>query len=192
MKIVTSGDRTGRLMKYDPYTKKTTVLLRGLAFANGVALSSDGSFLLVAETTAQKIHKVWLRGPKAHTSELLVVLERPPDNIKRTRGGAFWVALNSRRAIVKGFLPKNLRPTVVTPPWIADPVAVKLDGEGNAIGAVDGHGESTLESVSEVEERAGSLWFGSAVKDYVGVMIINDRNIDRNDDDIFAKLGAMK
>ena len=40
----------GRLLKYDPKTQKTTVLLDDLAFANGVALSLNEDFILVCET----------------------------------------------------------------------------------------------------------------------------------------------
>jgi sugar lactone lactonase YvrE len=39
----------GRLLKHNPATNETTVLLKGLRFANGVALSSDESFVLVNE-----------------------------------------------------------------------------------------------------------------------------------------------
>ncbi|KAL6125583.1 hypothetical protein ACLB2K_073639 [Fragaria x ananassa] len=52
---VSTGDKTGRLMLYDPSTKNVTVLLHGLAFANGVALSKDGDFVLVTQTTAKNI-----------------------------------------------------------------------------------------------------------------------------------------
>ncbi|KAF3432248.1 hypothetical protein FNV43_RR26987 [Rhamnella rubrinervis] len=70
---ILSGDKTGRLMQYDPNTKKVSVLLKGLAFANGV-----------------------------------------------------------------------------------------LDGKGGA----------TFNSISDVEEHNGSLWLGSAVKPYVGLIKI--------------------
>lgn len=43
------GQPEGRLLKYDPATNATTVLLKGLRFANGVALASDESFVLVNE-----------------------------------------------------------------------------------------------------------------------------------------------
>ncbi|KAL6129319.1 hypothetical protein ACLB2K_072670 [Fragaria x ananassa] len=52
---VSTGDKTGRFMLYDPSTKNVTVLLHGLAFANGVALSKDGDFVLVTQTTAKNI-----------------------------------------------------------------------------------------------------------------------------------------
>lgn len=48
---IIEGDNTGRLLRYDPATRETKVLLRGLRFANGVALSKDGAFLVVCETT---------------------------------------------------------------------------------------------------------------------------------------------
>jgi len=41
----------GRLLSYDPTTAETTVLLDGLFYANGVAVSADGAFVLVVETT---------------------------------------------------------------------------------------------------------------------------------------------
>ncbi|PON47701.1 Strictosidine synthase [Trema orientale] len=167
---VLSGDRTGRLIQYDPRTKKTTVLLRGLAFPDGVALSNDNSFLLLAESTTMKIFRFWLRGPKAQTSELFAQLGRSPDNIKRNRNGEFWIALNTGRAVLKSLVHVKHNGEVVMPSWIRDPVAVKFDGDGNVVEALDGHGGSSLESVSEVEEHDGSLWIGSAVKPFVGVL----------------------
>lgn len=40
----------GRLLKYDPSTNKTLLLLADLAFANGVALSPTQDYLLICET----------------------------------------------------------------------------------------------------------------------------------------------
>lgn len=160
---ISTGDKTGRLLQYDPCTKKVTVLLKNLAFANGVALSKDNSFLLVAETATFKIFKLWLRGPKAHDVELFSQLQRPADNIKRTDNGEFWVALNSRRG-----LHGNQTSSVS---WLTkDPVGVKFDEQGNVVNVLDGEGGRTLESVSEVEEHNGKLWIGSVVKPYVGVI----------------------
>jgi sugar lactone lactonase YvrE len=47
-------DNTGRLIRYNTATKKTDVLLRGLVAPNGVSLSKDGSFLVVAEGIAAR------------------------------------------------------------------------------------------------------------------------------------------
>jgi len=44
-------------LKYDPKTKKNTVLMKNLHFANGAELSDDESFILVVETVKYRIHK---------------------------------------------------------------------------------------------------------------------------------------
>lgn len=49
--ILLEGEATGRLLRYDPPTKTTHVVLDGLAFPNGVQFSKDHSFLLYTETT---------------------------------------------------------------------------------------------------------------------------------------------
>ena len=43
-------DTSGRLIKFDPKSKNNTVLLSGLAMANGVQLSAKEDFVLVNET----------------------------------------------------------------------------------------------------------------------------------------------
>ena len=40
---------TGRVLEYDPATRSTRIVAKGLSFANGVALSADGKILFVAE-----------------------------------------------------------------------------------------------------------------------------------------------
>ncbi|XP_074266984.1 protein STRICTOSIDINE SYNTHASE-LIKE 10-like [Silene latifolia] len=94
-----SFDHTGRLLKYDPRTKAVTVLLDGLVFANGVALSEKKDFVLVAETTTSQIKRLWLAGSKAGTSEIFVNLTGFPDNINRNNKGDFWVAQNPSKPI---------------------------------------------------------------------------------------------
>ena len=45
-----SRRRPARILEYDPATRSTRVVVKGLSFANGVALSSDEQTLFVAET----------------------------------------------------------------------------------------------------------------------------------------------
>ena len=63
------GDPSGRLLSYNPATKKTHVVAQGFWFANGVALSKDESFIAVVETNTQTVHRVWLAGAKASLLE---------------------------------------------------------------------------------------------------------------------------
>ncbi|KAL5544841.1 hypothetical protein UlMin_008625 [Ulmus minor] len=104
---VAVNDATGRLLKYNPATQQVTTLMKGLSGPAGVAVSSDGSFLLVTEFIAQRIQKFWLTGPKAFTSEILVTFNGRPDNIKRTLSGDYWVAVNVQKLLA--IVPTGIR-----------------------------------------------------------------------------------
>lgn len=49
MQLVFSAEDTGRVLKYNPTTKETTVLEKNLQFPNGLSLSKDGSFFVFCE-----------------------------------------------------------------------------------------------------------------------------------------------
>ena len=55
---------TGRLLRRDA-DGSLEVVLDGLRFANGVALSADESYVAVAETAARTVVRRWLTGPRA-------------------------------------------------------------------------------------------------------------------------------
>lgn len=58
------GELSGRLLAYHPSNQKTTVVADGFLYSNGVAVSKDGDFVLVVETAATRIWKIWLEGDK--------------------------------------------------------------------------------------------------------------------------------
>ena len=53
-------------------TARSTIVLDGLAFANGVALAADESYVAVAESGACTVVRHWLTGEQAGTRDLLV------------------------------------------------------------------------------------------------------------------------
>uniref|UniRef100_A0A1J3JGQ4 Protein STRICTOSIDINE SYNTHASE-LIKE 10 n=1 Tax=Noccaea caerulescens TaxID=107243 RepID=A0A1J3JGQ4_NOCCA len=176
-------DDTGRLIKYERSSKKVTVVLRGLAFANGVALSKDRSFLLVAETTTCKILRLWLSGPNAGSHDVFVELPGFPDNIRRNSNGEFWVAIHSKKGL---FAKLSLTQT-----WFRDLVlrlpisgprlhslftggrphatAFKLSESGEVLEVLEDKEGKTLRFISEVEEKDGKLWIGSVLMPFLGV-----------------------
>jgi sugar lactone lactonase YvrE len=88
----------GRVLMYDPSTGQVETLLEGLNFANGVALSSDDNFLVVAETGHYRVLKHWLTGEKRGTTEILLEnLPGFPDNIKSGLAGRFWLGFAAPR-----------------------------------------------------------------------------------------------
>ncbi|KAK3139288.1 hypothetical protein QOZ80_5AG0380740 [Eleusine coracana subsp. coracana] len=108
LNIVISGDKTGRLLKYDPKKNHVEVLVDGLAFPNGLAMSTDGTYLLLAETTTGKILKYWIKTSKASTMDEVVQLFGFPDNIKWSPRGGFWVGLHAKRGKIAEWLAVKL------------------------------------------------------------------------------------
>ena len=83
----------GRLMHYDRKTKEVKVILDNLWFPNGIALSPNEDFIIVAETVGSRIQRYWLSGEKKGQLEPFVEgLPGLPDNITPDEDG-LWVAL---------------------------------------------------------------------------------------------------
>ncbi len=79
-------------------TGKVDVLMTGLGFANGVALGSDDSFVLVNETFMfLTLLRYWLKGPKAGSHDVFVAgLPGFPDNIHLDESdNSFWIGIFS-------------------------------------------------------------------------------------------------
>jgi hypothetical protein len=106
------------------------VLRRDLAFANGVVLAPDESYLLVAETIGYRILKFWLRGPRAGEWFDFVTGTRGfPDNISLSDSGLVWVSLPAPRVPVLDFLlPRHpiLRQSVLRVPQRLHPQAEEV------------------------------------------------------------------
>ncbi|XP_050369659.1 protein STRICTOSIDINE SYNTHASE-LIKE 10-like [Argentina anserina] len=64
-------------------------LRRDFSFANSVAVSLDGNFVLVTQTTSKNIMRYWLRGPRTGQSEIFAATQGFPDNIIRKINGEF-------------------------------------------------------------------------------------------------------
>ncbi|CAH9082156.1 unnamed protein product [Cuscuta europaea] len=152
--IISNGDSTGRLLRFDPTTKQVSILYSGLAFPNGIVLSRDNTYLLVVESTRNQILKFMLSSSEIGTPSVFARVDRFPDNIRKNNQGNYWVALNTPR----GGYSENL-------------LGVLFDENGRAIQVVNGDSGDTLESVSEIEERNGRMWFGSPRQPYVGTGI---------------------
>ena len=141
-------------MRYDPSTNQTTVLLRNLTVPSGVAVSKDGSFVLVSEYLANRIQRVWLKGPRANSSELFMLLAGRPDNIKRNAGGQFWISVSS-------FLGTPRSPGCSTLPS-----GVRVNENGLVLQIVSLVEEYGPEAASEVQEYNGTLYAGSLLASY--------------------------
>lgn len=174
---ILSGDNSGRLMKYDPKTKQLSLLLGNLSFPNGVSVSKNSEFLVLAETTKCRIVKYWLKTAKAGRYEVIAELPGFPDNIKTSHRGGFWVGIHSRKRgllrfilahpwIGKGLLKLPLSIDKLHSclgRWIGNGgIGIRLSEEGEVMEIIEGKGELKWKSFSEVEEREdGVVWIGS-------------------------------
>ena len=170
--------RTGRLLRRDPDGTITTVL-DGLAFANGVALAKDESYVAVAETGARTVVRHWLTGPKAGTRDHLAQdLPGYPDNIARGSDGLIWVTIASPRdGLVERLQggPMFVRRTVTRIPEALQPkpkrtVRVQaFDDAGSVVHDVDVKTDS-YHMVTGVREHDGRVWLGSLHEPAVAVV----------------------
>ena len=117
----------GQVIEYRPDSGRTRVMLDGLNFANGLAISGDQQFLLIAETGSYRVLKHWLRGPDAGSTEVLLDnLPGFPDNINNGMDGRFWIGLVAPRNELLDKLSDNpfLRKVVQRLPASLRPQAV--------------------------------------------------------------------
>jgi sugar lactone lactonase YvrE len=170
--------RTGRLLRRDP-DGTITAVLDGLAFANGVALAQDESYVAVAETAARTVVRHWLTGPNAGTRDFLAQdLPGYPDNIARGSDGLIWVTIASPRDPLVERLqrgPVPLRKMVTRIPERLQPAPKRtvrvqaFDDEGQVVHDVDVQ-TSSYHMVTGVREHDGRVWLGSLHEPAIAVV----------------------
>lgn len=95
---------TGRILEYDPATKATRIVAKGLSFANGVALSQDEQTLFVNETGRYRVWKIAVgandldvRNNSSQARVFLDNLPGYPDNLMRGLDGKIWLGFAKPR-----------------------------------------------------------------------------------------------
>lgn len=175
---IIQNTRTGRLLCLRAGGRMETVL-EGLAFANGVALAADESYVAVAETAGRTVVRVWLTGEKAGERDLLCSdLPGYPDNIARGSDGLIWVTIASPRDPLVEWLqraPMPVRKTVTAIPEALQPKpkktvrAMAFDDAGQVVHDVSGEA-SGFHMATGVREHDGRLWLGSLHEPAVAVI----------------------
>lgn len=170
--------RTGRLLRLGE-DGEPEVVLDGLAFANGVALAADESYVAVAESAGRTVVRRWLTGPQAGERDLLVDdLPGYPDNIARGSDGLIWVSIASPRDPLVERLkagPMFVRRTVTRIPEALQPKpkrtvrAQAYDDMGRLVHDVEVSAER-YHMVTGVREHDGRLWLGSLHEPAIAVL----------------------
>ena len=167
----------GRLLSYNPNTKTTTTLLKGLAFANGVAVSPDQSFVLVVETGKYRIHRYWLTGAKQGEADIFIEnLPGFPDGLSSNRRDRFWLALvTPRDKTLDTLLPyPTLRKVILRLPKFLQPAPKRysfvlgLDTKGNVTANLQNGSPDCYAQIANAVEHNGFLYFGSIGESTIG------------------------
>ncbi|HEU4876065.1 MAG TPA: SMP-30/gluconolactonase/LRE family protein [Pyrinomonadaceae bacterium] len=168
----------GRLLALSPQAQKPRTLLEDLYFANGVAVSPDQSFLLVAETGKYRIRRVWLKEPKMGQNDVFIEnLPGFPDGISSNGRDKFWLALVTPRQALfdRILLPYPfLRKIVLRLPKFLQPApqrysfVIALDQNGRVIENLQNDSPDCYAEIANVVEHNNTLYFGSIAEDTIG------------------------
>lgn len=170
-----SDPHAGRLVRRDP-DGTVTVVVRGLRFANGVALAPDESFVCVAQSTGRDVVRLWLTGDRAGQQDVLLPdLPGYPDNIARGSDGLIWVTIGSptvpllelllrlpapvRRAFAR--IPQSLLPN---PARTARVQAYDVTGHAPRLVHDLDLDATDFHMVTGVREHHGRVWIASLVE----------------------------
>ncbi|MEX0407548.1 SMP-30/gluconolactonase/LRE family protein [Aquibium sp. LZ166] len=172
------GRPNGRLLSYDPATRRTRTVCDNLRFPNGVCLTHDGRHLLVASTWECSILIFDLArlsdGPRVFASGL----PGYPDNVNRASDGGYWVALAGMRNPVFDEVMRHpglrRRMTKRVPPtnWLFGNLNIggvlKIDGKGKIVDALWDAPDGPLYMITSMREHEGSLYLGGVTNDKIG------------------------
>jgi sugar lactone lactonase YvrE len=160
----------GRLLRYEFATRRTSVLLSGLQFANGVAVGPNADYVLVAESGEYRVQRFWLNGPRAGRSEVFIDnLPGFPDNISFNGRDRFWLAIAAPRHPLVDRLADKVRLRKVVsriPAWIQPKpkrhsMVFALDLDGKVIVNAQHSGAGAYWKITSAVESGQWLYCGS-------------------------------
>jgi len=167
----------GRLLALEPRSQKPRTLLRDLYFANGVAVSPDQTFVLVAETGMYRVRRVWLKEPKMGQNDIFIDnLPGFPDGISSNGRDRFWLALvTPRQAMFDRMQPYPfMRKMVMRLPKFLQPAPQRysfvlgLDMQGRVVQNLQNGSSDCYAEIANAVEHNGTLYFGSIGEDTIG------------------------
>ena len=173
------GRGNGRLICHDPATGRTRTVMRGLIFANGVAMARDGQSLLFAETWACRISRYWFDGPKKGKREIVISnLPGYPDNINRGSNGAYWVALMGLRtrtfdlAMRKPGFRRRMARRIPSDEWLFPNVnrgcVMQISEAGEVLDVLWDRKGVNHPSITSTCEHKGYLYLGGVSNNRIG------------------------
>lgn len=175
----------GRILCYDPATKKTQTVISNLIFPNGICMANDGQSFFFAETWASRIQRYWFAGPKQGKHEMFIPdLPGLPDNINRASDGTYWCALMGMRAPVvdlalrmPGFR-RRMAMRVAHDEWMYPNINVgciiRFDDTGKVLESLWDSGGVNHPQITSMREHRGWLYIGGVHNNRIGRIRLPD------------------
>lgn len=161
----------------------------GLWFANGVAVSKDGSFVAVVETNGFRVHRYWIKGAQKGKHDILISnLPGFPDGISTAPDGGFWIAILAPVPPIWRLLSSKLTRLIYA--WITEYVSipvkswgyvVKVSPEGQVLTVLADQEGGFVSHVSSALEHKGHLFLGNLVGDYISVFDLSLLDTSKED-----------
>jgi ribose transport system permease protein len=169
----------GRMICYDPATKKTKTIINNLCFPNGVTVAHDGQSVLFVETYDCSLSRYWIEGPRKGTWEKVIPnLPGYPDNINRASDGNYWMSIVGIRTAAfdlalrkPGFrtrMVKRLPPDEWLFPNINNGCVVKFNDRGEVLESYWDLGGRKHPTITSMREHEGYLYLGGLTNNKVG------------------------
>jgi len=170
------GRTTGRVFRRDP-NGDVTMVVDGLAFANGLALPPDESVLYVAETARYRIYRHLLQGPNAGTTEVFVDnLPGFPDNLTFGHETLWMAAPSPRQPVIDKLLPRpwlrhitHRLPATMKPKPLRHGMVLGFDRDGNVTHNLQ-DSSGSIAITTSARWHDGSLYIGTLTEPYLAVI----------------------
>jgi sugar lactone lactonase YvrE len=132
---------------------------------------------MLAAISCHRLLRYWLKGSNAGKVELFALSPGHPDNVRRNEKGEFWVAMHCKRSkfiewmspypwirTLMARLPIPLR-YIYSLMLAARPHAMvaRFSEDGELLQVLEDSEGKVVRTVSEAEERDGTLWISSVV-----------------------------
>lgn len=166
----------GRLFRYDLRTGATELVLDSLYFANGVAVSPDGAWVLVANMNRYQVLRHHLAGDRNGETDVFVDnLPGFPDGVNLAPDGTVWISIPAlRNPLLDFLLPRPfLRKVFVRMPLVdTEPplraVILHYDAHGALLETLQDP-DPTFGGITNVVPSGDSLLLGSIRSKGIGV-----------------------
>jgi ribose transport system permease protein len=186
---VVEGRPNGRVLCYDPATKKTHKLIKSFYFPNGICVAHDCRSIFIASTTDCRIYRHWLAGPQSGKTEILIdEIPGHPDNINRASDGNYWLALigvrtpsfdlSMRKAAFRRRMAKQVPPDEWLGPNLNYGCVVKFDDAGTVLESYWDPTGVSHPSVTSMREHKGYLYLGGIENNRIGRIKLDPAHCD--------------